>query len=102
MQLVELKATASPCLDLFFTSEVKLNNSVGAKNLKEFSDHFGISLPFNDRISKTVRVQYFSYCNFDLNEIMVGMTLKPFQLFCYSNVDVAKSAKMSKRELIQK
>ena len=61
-QLVHVKTTASYCLDLVFTTNGTLINSVRTETLDNFSDHDAvvIQVSLNKKTRKTSRVQYQS------------------------------------------
>ena len=89
-QHVNFKTTSSSCLDLVFTSNDTLINSVRTETVDKFSDDHPVEfqLSLNEKTRKTGRVENYSYCKCNFDEMMAEMKSTSFQPYCYSNIDV--------------
>ena len=86
-QHVNFYTIASSRLDLVFTSNDTLMNSVRTET---FSDHnpVEIQMSLNEKTRKTDRVEYYNYCKRNFDEMVAEMKSNLFQAYCYSKIDV--------------
>ena len=92
-----MNTASTGTLDLIFTSNkihVRDVHTLDSNNkLGKFSNHYPVEISFNVELSDLMRRKFikesiFSYCNSDYDLLNEKILENPFDIYCWSNVNV--------------